>query len=53
MKVNRYRIEKAIICYNHSRKNGTSIYWSLRLASWWFRLAEFEGDKDSVTIISL
>jgi hypothetical protein len=45
IKINRYRIRKAYICYVSGRQNDRNIYWSIRLALWWFYAGfVFEGD---------
>jgi hypothetical protein len=45
MKINKYRIKKAWVCYTSGRENGRNIYWSIRLALWWFSSGfNFEGD---------
>lgn len=45
MKINKYRLVKAWECYLNNRKNGTNIYWSIRLAAWYFHAGfKFKGD---------
>lgn len=45
MKLNKYRIKKAWECYWSNRKDGTNVYWSVRLAMWWFSAGlNFEAD---------
>lgn len=44
MKINRYRINKAYICFTSGIKEH-GVYWSVRLALHWFSSGfEFEGD---------
>lgn len=46
MKINKYRIKKAIECYQNGIQNGRNAYWSIRLALYWFSSGfNFEGDK--------
>lgn len=46
MVINKYRIKKAYQCYIGGRKQGRNIYWSFRLALYWFSSGfSFEGDK--------
>lgn len=45
MKITPYRIRKAYECYVNGRKNGRNVYWSFRLALWWFSSGfTFEAD---------
>ena len=37
MKITRFRIKKAYICFVAGINQGRSIYWSFRLSMWWFR----------------
>ena len=47
MKITRYRIKKAIESYVNGRNNGRNMYWSFRLALWWFSSGfNFEGDNN-------
>jgi hypothetical protein len=49
MKINKYRIKMAWVCYTNGRKNGRNIYWSIRLALYWFSGGfNFEGDITNV-----
>jgi len=46
MKINRYRIKKAIECFKYGMENGRNVWWSFRLSLWWFSSGfKFEGDK--------
>jgi hypothetical protein len=45
MKINRYRIKKAYQCYVEGREQGRNVYWSIRLALWWFS-SGFKFEKD-------
>jgi hypothetical protein len=45
MKINKYRIKKAWACYIGGREQGRSVYWSIRLALYWFSSGfTFQGD---------
>lgn len=47
MKITTHRIRKAIECYTNGRQNERNVYWSIRLALWWFSSGfTFEGDKN-------
>ena len=46
MKINKYRVQKAIMCFQSGIQNGRNIYWSFRLSLWWFSSGfDFEADK--------
>ncbi len=46
MKINKYRIEKAWICFKSNLKNKTGLYWSICLALHWFSDGfNFAGDN--------
>ena len=47
IRINRYRIRKAYICYKSSREdNKFGVIPSIRLALWWFSAGfVFEGDE--------
>jgi hypothetical protein len=46
MKITSYRIEKFFDCLVHHLKQGDGVYWSFKLAFWWFHKGfNFEGDN--------